>query len=258
MSASVRIEDEAFSDERYEDLASVAGLADADHARGKMARLWRQCTLEQTHFLPLALVTRILGPNAIAALEAARLGEKVGDDKVRIRGTKGRIEWLKRLRENGKFGKRGAEFGKRGGRPRKNPLQGVTQNPPPAPAPAPVLIREEGSPALAVVPAEKRATRILVKAHPEQQAVIDGFHERFKQAYGTKPTWGPKSVGMIGSLLKRHSADELFARMDFMFGGRAKWPPPPYSLDVFVKHIDRWVEDQQTTLVAFRRVKEIE
>lgn len=42
MAASVRIEDEAFADERYDALARAAGLADADHARGKMARLWRQ------------------------------------------------------------------------------------------------------------------------------------------------------------------------------------------------------------------------
>ena len=49
MGASVRIEDDAFSDTRYDLLARYGGLADADHARGKMARIWRQCTLEGRH-----------------------------------------------------------------------------------------------------------------------------------------------------------------------------------------------------------------
>lgn len=113
MGASVRIEDEAFSCERYEDLATAAGLADADHARGKMARIWRQCTLETRHILPVATITRILGPRGVEALVEARLGEVV-DGGVRICGTKGRVEWLKKLRKNRKFGKLG-------GRPKKNP-----------------------------------------------------------------------------------------------------------------------------------------
>lgn len=143
MAVSVRIEDEAFSDERFEDLAVVAGLADSDHARGKMARIWRQCTLEQRYVLPASIVSRILGDNGVNALIAARLGEKV-DGGIRIHGTRGRIEWLKKLRSNGKFGKRG-------GRPKKNPRgfsfgnptepMRVTKNAekitPPAPAPVP-------------------------------------------------------------------------------------------------------------------------
>jgi hypothetical protein len=141
MAASVRIEDEAFSDERYDDLAEHAGLTDADHARGKMARLWRQCTIEQRHTLPRSTVRRILGERGVEALVRARLGDVSDDDHVRIRGTKGRIEWLKKLRDNGKFGRKG-------GRPRKNPrgfspenpnggAQGYESETPPAPAPAP-------------------------------------------------------------------------------------------------------------------------
>jgi hypothetical protein len=139
MGASVRIEDEAFSDQRYVRLAQEAGLADADHARGKMAVIWRQCTIEQSHYLDVKDVTAILGERGPDALVNARLGERKGD-RIRIKGTKGRIEWLKKLRGNGKFGKLG-------GRPKKNP-QGFSNKPtrvcenartetPPAPAPAP-------------------------------------------------------------------------------------------------------------------------
>jgi hypothetical protein len=133
VAASVRVEDEAFSDERYADLAGYTGLADADHARGKMERLWRQCTQEARYSLPVETITRHLGPNGVDAIVRARLGEVLADGSVRIRGTRGRIEWLKKLRANGKFGKRG-------GRPKRNPHgfgEGYENKTPPAPAPAP-------------------------------------------------------------------------------------------------------------------------
>lgn len=109
--ASVRIEGEAFNDRRYNRLAERAGLADADHARGKMAALWLQCTIERRYILPVRDVEEVLGAHGVDALEYADLGERV-DDGVRIRGTRGRIEWLEKLRKNGKYGKLG-------GRPKK-------------------------------------------------------------------------------------------------------------------------------------------
>ena len=143
MAASVRVEDEAFSDRRYNRLARYAGLADADHARGKLLVLWRQCTIEQRYVLPADDVRDVLGENGVEALVRANLGEVVDGVGVRIKGAQGRIEWLEKLRENGK----------KGGRPRKNqkvsrskttpetkrePFGSENQNPPaPAPAPAP-------------------------------------------------------------------------------------------------------------------------
>lgn len=98
------------------------------------------------------------------------------------------------------------------------------------------------------------------KSHPDRQRVIAAFHQRFEAAYQAKPTWDAKSRGQLGDLLKKHPAAELEARMDFMFSGKATWPPPPYSLDVFVKHIDRWVSVgfAQQQAPARRVVKEIE
>jgi hypothetical protein len=110
--AAVRIEEAAFSDRRFDRLASLLGLPCADCARGKMAALWRQCTLEQRHVLDEDDVAIVLGPGGADALVAARLGERTKKG-VRICGTKGRIEWLGRARSNG-------EYGKLGGRPRKN------------------------------------------------------------------------------------------------------------------------------------------
>jgi hypothetical protein len=136
MAVSVRIEDEAFSDRRYDVLASLLGLPDADCARGKMAAVWRQCTQQQTHILTAEMVCIILGPNGPDALLKSELGAPV-EGGIRICGTRGRIEWLARLRKNGQ----------KGGRPRKpngnhlviqNSANGKPGVNPPAPAPAPV------------------------------------------------------------------------------------------------------------------------
>lgn len=130
--ASVRIEGEALADGRYDRLARVAGLADADHARGKMVRLWHQCTIEKRYVLPETDVETVLGVSGVDALVEANLGERVSGG-VRIRGTKGRIEWLEKLRKNGS----------KGGRPKgsktktKRKPSGFLESNPPAPAPAP-------------------------------------------------------------------------------------------------------------------------
>lgn len=103
MGAAVRVDAEAFMDERFVTLARLAGLADADHARGKMLRLWRQCTDRNTSVLTVETVESVLGANASESLVKSDLGELV-EGGIRIRGTSGRIEWLENLRKNGKKG----------------------------------------------------------------------------------------------------------------------------------------------------------
>jgi hypothetical protein len=166
MAASVRLEDETFSCMRYERLAELAGLADSDHARGKMAKLWRQCTLEQRHILPESDIVRVLGPDGVRALVCADLGEVVAEG-VRMRGTRGRIEWLKKLRANGK----------KGGRPRKpkGKPSGFAANNLPAPAPAPAPVLQDLT---------------LPPAKPEAIDPVDDF----KLAEGTKPGARPKTL----------------------------------------------------------------
>jgi uncharacterized phage protein (TIGR02220 family) len=100
---TVRIDAEAFSDERFEVLAALCHLADADHARGKLARLWRQCTVLYAYVLPESVVRAVLGHQGPEALCEAGLGERV-EEGIRMRGTLGRIEWLHDLRERSRRG----------------------------------------------------------------------------------------------------------------------------------------------------------
>ena len=192
MAASVRIEDEAFSDERYGVLAALCGLADPDHARGKMARLWRQCTAQRTYVLPIDLVCSVLGENGAEGIVKAALGEAV-DGGIRIRGTKGRIEWLAKLRNNARKGGK-AKSAKRHNAGKQEAAKSVPPACPPAPAPAPVtsqIERESESPgdreapALAVAPlrlspAPERAERSTRSRRRSPETELD-------------PAWQPEA-----------------------------------------------------------------
>lgn len=102
MAASVRIEDEAFSDARLELLGEIAGY-NRFEALGRMAHLWRVCTQRQLHVVSDAIVNACLGPKGADALIASELGESA-EGGIRVRGTIGRIEWLEGLRARSRRG----------------------------------------------------------------------------------------------------------------------------------------------------------
>ena len=150
MGASVRIEDFAFADMRFKTLAGFCGLSDADHAR-KDGAIVAQCTIEGTHFLSENDIEQVLGKDGAKHLVNSRLGELEEPSRVRIKGTAGRIEWLKTLRSNGQYGKLGGRPTKKGRRPKPKTQQGYDDRnphgfekitpttPTPTPVPSPVL-----------------------------------------------------------------------------------------------------------------------
>lgn len=100
----------ALTDSRFGRLASLLGLTDADHARGKLIHLWMECTLRGETALPQWLVEQHLGPQGPAALiesELARWSRGRGDSKTRplyLRGAEGRVEWYQRNQEQSSKG----------------------------------------------------------------------------------------------------------------------------------------------------------
>lgn len=102
MAASVRIEDEAFNDPRIELLGSLSGY-NRFEALGRLAHLWRACTQRETYIIDDIWVISCLGDKGPEALVKAGLAERVADG-LRVKGTEGRIEWLKKLRTNSKKG----------------------------------------------------------------------------------------------------------------------------------------------------------
>ena len=96
MGANVTVDDLAFSDPRFGVLAQLLGLADADHARAKVERLWLHCTHEGRYVLPEVEVAAVLGDSGVIALITARLGRRTRGG-IYLKGTKGRIEWYGKL-----------------------------------------------------------------------------------------------------------------------------------------------------------------
>jgi hypothetical protein len=108
---------------------------------GKMARLWRQCTVLGIYVLPESIVCSLLGPDGARGLVESDLGEQVPGG-FRIKGTKGRIEWLRKLRKNAQKGGI-AKAAKRQSGAKQEPSKPLAPPCPPALATSPALASAE-------------------------------------------------------------------------------------------------------------------
>jgi hypothetical protein len=171
MAVSVRIEDEAFSDTRVEFLAAAAGWSKYE-ALGRLAYLWRTCTQLNSYFIPPSFVETILGNGGVKLLCDALLAE-VTEHGVRVRGAKGRIEWLENLRKNGRKGGRPRKTKRKpSGFPELNPTAPVTVT---APVTAPTFHEESIAPSSSssALPAVVSIPLTQGHEHAVDQAAID-------------------------------------------------------------------------------------
>src|SRR3990172_4708665 len=109
--ARVNVEQKALSDPRFYILARLLGSEEADLALGRMLHVWNECIERETYVLSKAILCAIFGETeAPEWLVLSELAEAVGSDEYRIKGTRGRIEYLaiKRAtaRKNGALGGR--------------------------------------------------------------------------------------------------------------------------------------------------------
>lgn len=103
MGAAVRIDEAAFGDSRIRRLARLLEM-DEFGALGRLVHVWRACTDRETDVLAADAMNAIVDHDGFStALVQADLGEKV-ESGVRIKGCRGRIEWLTRRREAAKSG----------------------------------------------------------------------------------------------------------------------------------------------------------
>lgn len=82
----VNLDMTALTDPRFGRLASLLGLADADHARGRMVHVWMACTMRGSTTLPQWLVDQLLGAGGADALidsELASWSAGRGDSDTR-------------------------------------------------------------------------------------------------------------------------------------------------------------------------------
>lgn len=105
--AAVRIENDAWIDGRYAMLAELCGLEDPRFALILCGSVWSQCTERCDEFMSGAMIDAIAKRKGFAeAMAASELADKPReeDGKYRVRGTRGRIEWLQSRRGAGKKG----------------------------------------------------------------------------------------------------------------------------------------------------------
>lgn len=103
--AAVRVESKAFTDARIKLLALKLNI-DWHYVLGVMADLWRECTEEGIHELREDVINALAG-RCDFAQEMINVGlGKKSAGKVYISGAKGKVDWLKKMRENGKKGGR--------------------------------------------------------------------------------------------------------------------------------------------------------
>lgn len=138
MTAPVRIEASAWGDLRFATLARLCGLADAEHALIKVAKVWSWQTEHYTPDAPtyevdLEIVESALGPGGAGHLVRARLAEE-GPGGLRIKGSVGRIEWLWKKRQ---ASARGGEATKRKHEDKRRPSGPPVAEPPPQPTTGP-------------------------------------------------------------------------------------------------------------------------
>lgn len=141
--ARVNVDSQALVDARFGILSSLMGLDDPDYAMGKMVRLWMQCIERETYVITKPVIVSLFRGNQDAPmwLVQSELAEEV-EGGLRIKGTKGRIEYLAEKRAKAR--RNGTKGGRPAGGKRKptlvsnnNQRRGVVETPP---APAPALI----------------------------------------------------------------------------------------------------------------------
>ncbi len=162
MTAPVRIEAMAWGDIRFATLARLCGLADAEHALIKCSKIWSWQTEhytpdEPTYVVDIEIVESVLGCGGSAHMIRARLAEE-GPGGLRIKGSKGRIEWLYNKRQ---ASARGGEATKRKHENQTQP-SGLRQAQPavrPEPKPTPGPLPPDLAPDLQI--SDSPATRAI-------------------------------------------------------------------------------------------------
>jgi hypothetical protein len=190
--ASVRIEDSALTDPRFVILGKRLCTSHYD-AIGRMIYVWSYCTDKQLHVLTPELIDTLSGYEGFHVhLIEIGLAEELSSTEIRICGTKGRIEWIAKLRKNGR----------KGGRPKKtktkpdglaNDNQTLTKTEPPSNpltpsltlTTTPVIKNKETTLSAVVKPPHARKRNELVEfhSHEELKAALASKHDEWSKLY---------------------------------------------------------------------------
>lgn len=122
--AGISVTVEMLHDTRFARLGKALGI-DPDLARMKCVRVYHECQHRETHVLTELEIETSAGFLGFAkAMLDAELAEQFEGEKYYVKGTRGRIEWLKSARANAR------NNGRKGGRPSKTRTGFVSETDP--------------------------------------------------------------------------------------------------------------------------------
>lgn len=259
--ARINVELEALTDPRFAILGSFVGAPEgAAQAVGLYyaMRVWAYCTLQSIYHVPKAVLDAI-HPRVGDGLIAAKLG-KPSRTSIRIAGTKGRIEWLSKLRESNRIRQKSLR--------QRNAL--VTRDNPgaltPAPAPAPALLLQTpdcvpterlsdspqpanaDAPIRVKVPKAPRNGRVKPSAlvTPERldelQAWYDKLYEFYPRHVGKQAGW--KAFVAIEPTLEdcKQIAADIKRRVE-----TREWEPTEPDRVRFIPHLSTYLNQRRWT-----------
>lgn len=234
-------------DPRFVILGRKLGTSRFD-AVGRMAHIWAYCTDKQTYFLtPEVIDTLAEYPEFSSFICGAEVDlAEVTDRGIRIRGTRGRIEWLGRLRKNGK---KGAAATKAKWKAKRRP-DGLAPGRPDGPAPpgpssltssssiSSSRIKTKEANAVALPPGEQQGLVLVgggsLPARSDSKSGTAGqkaslFVASYVKAYQTRFKGRPEDLndpkvrGQIQNLVASYPVDRLSQLVQVYFQMDAKW-----------------------------------
>lgn len=254
--AAIRLEDEARTDPRFRILGKRLGTTRFD-AIGRMAELWAYCTEKQTYFLSVEIIDELAEVEGFAKLIVSPdIGLAEASDKgIRIKGTRGRIEWLKKLRNSSK----------KGGQKTRAKWQAkrlAKEGPEVGPNEGAITL----APALTLAPAITNKTKKEnTSADPSGSSAPKGssiatwesYRDAYQKRYGAPPIRNATINGQLSNLVKRlgedsapHVAEFYLTHQDPRYV-RAMHPVGLLLLDAEKLHTE-WVTKRNVTTVTAR------
>ena len=246
MAANVTVDARAYSDPRFERLGALAGYNQYE-ALGRMVRVWGWCTDREVDVISacdLAIFLAVATDVAATVLVESGLGS-LAEGGVRVKGCRGRTEWLSKLRVGGKKGGRA----RAGSAKRVNGRFAANVPNPHQTKPGDSLVNDQTvtkpspgltspltpTPTITLTPTKKKSRE--AKEGPYPRCVAYYFERYLGQSSGRKPRWGSREGKNLKDLLASHGEGEVIARMEFMFDGHS-WLKGPFTMGSLVTNWD--------------------